>query len=105
MVIHEIFRLLFTVKNLFDMTRELPEVLKSLRGYFPKQERKWEGGANGALRPPAFENFVYFGRQTRKNRVFMGILRSTLYKKRHYAPLLLKFGDTRGSNSATPPLP
>ena len=58
---------------------------------------------NGSV--PAFENFVFFGRQTRKNRVFMGILRSTLYKKRHYAPLLLKLGDTRGSNSATPPLP
>jgi len=45
----------------------------------------------GRYAPPAFENFVFFGRQTRKNWVFMRILMPALYKKRRYAPLLLKF--------------
>jgi hypothetical protein len=54
------------------------------------QERKY-GGRVGRHVPPAFENFVFFGRQTRKNWVFMGILMPVLYKKRRYALLLLKF--------------
>ena len=61
-------------------------------------------GASGALRLPTFENVVCFWSSNSKKSGFYGYFESYfIQKKTLRPPLLLKLGDIRGSNSATPP--